>query len=146
MVQPTHIFNHQYVQRALMFCDFNQRNEITEISSRRDEPELIFTIQNRYRTFLDLVFDPQTPFLMECFLEPHFGEIRKGVLRAMNIFYMQRSNGAKAEDIKQVLNYDTLKQCIQTDLYYGVAIGMSQAQVLTIFEQKNTEANAPVLF
>lgn len=145
MAQPMHIFDHSYVQRALKFHAFAQRsNEIMETSSRRNKPENAFGSQNNYQALFNLITDPQTPFLMACLLESHFPEIRKGALKAMNVSYMLRAGGVEAEHVQQALGYDTLKQCIQEALHYGMQVDMSQGQPTIIFGQKHPQTKTPI--
>ncbi|CAO3665687.1 unnamed protein product [Rhizopus microsporus] len=145
MAQPMHIFDHSYVQRALKFHAFAQRsNEIMETSSRRNKPDNAFGSQNNYQALFNLITDPETPFLMACLLESHFPEIRKGALKAMNVSYMLRAGGVEAEHVQQALGYDTLKQCIQEALHYGMQVDMSQGQPTIIFGQKHPQTKTPI--
>lgn len=135
---PIHIFKNPYMKRALEFRALSQRNnEILETSSRRNKPENIEASQNFYSMFFKLIADPSTPFLMACLLETHFSEVRKGALKAMNASYMMKAGGVQAEDVRQVLGYDTLKQLFREAMMYGIVINNSLGEPTLCFGQKH---------
>lgn len=138
MTLPVYLFKSQPIQRALEFRALSQRNnEIMESSSRRNKPENIEASQNFYSAFFKLIADPDTSFLMACMLETHFPEVRKGALKAMNVSYMLKAGGVQAEDVRQVLAYDSVKQLFQEAVLYGIIINNSLGEPTLCFGQKH---------
>lgn len=138
MTLPIYLFKSQPITRALEFRALSQRNnEIMESSSRRNKPENIEASQNFYSAFFKLIADPNTSFLMACMLETHFPEVRKGALKAMNVSYMLKAGGVQAEDVRQVLAYDSVKQLFQEAVLYGIIINNSLGEPTLCFGQKH---------
>lgn len=138
MTLPVYLFKSQPITRALEFRALSQRNnEIMESSSRRNKPENVEASQNFYSAFFKLIADPGTSFLMACMLETHFPEVRKGALKAMNVSYMIKAGGVQAEDVRQVLAYDSVKQLFQEAVLYGIIIDNSLDEPTLCFGQKH---------
>ncbi|KAG2206544.1 hypothetical protein INT47_008561 [Mucor saturninus] len=145
MTLPINLFRSQPIQRALEFRALSQRNnEIMESSSRRNKPENIEASQNFYSAFFKLIADPDTSFLMACMLETHFPEVRKGALKAMNVSYMLKAGGVQAEDVRQVLAYDSVKQLFQEAVLYGIIINNSLGEPTLCFGQKHYNTKVSV--
>jgi hypothetical protein len=138
MTLPMNLFKNPLITRALEFRALSQRNnEIMESSSRRNKPENVEASQNFYSSFFKLIADPDTSFLMACMLETHFPDVRKGALKAMNIAYMIKAGGVQAEDVRQVLAYDSVKQLIEEAQLYGLIIDNSLGVPTIRFGQKH---------
>jgi hypothetical protein len=145
MTLPVYIFKSPHITRALEFRALSQRNnEIMESSSRRNKPENMEASQNFYSSFFKLIQDSGTPFLMACMLESHFADVRKGALKAMNVSYMIKAGGVQAEDVRQVLGYDTIKQLLEEAQLYGIIIDNSLGEPTLCFGQKHYTAKIPV--
>lgn len=145
MTLPVHLFKSQYITRALEFRALSQRsNEIMESSSRRNKPENIEASQNFYSAFFKLIADSGTSFLLACMLETHFADVRKGALKAMNIAYMFKAGGVQAEDVRQALAYDSVKQLLEEAQLYGLVIDNSLDVPTIRFGQKHYKSKIAV--
>lgn len=145
MTLPIHLFKNQYITRALEFRALSQRsNEIMESSSRRNKPENIEASQNFYSAFFKLIADSGTSFLLACMLETHFPDVRKGALKAMNIAYMFKAGGVQAEDVRQTLAYDSVKQLLEEAQLYGLVIDNSLDVPTIRFGQKHYKSKIAV--
>ncbi|KAI9354658.1 hypothetical protein BD770DRAFT_444931 [Pilaira anomala] len=51
--------------------------------------------------------------------QTHFSEVRKGALKAMDASYMMKAGGVLAEDVRQILAYDTLDQLFKEVMMHG---------------------------
>ncbi|KAG0298982.1 hypothetical protein BGZ98_010386 [Dissophora globulifera] len=131
-ILPHHIFLDPYIQTAAEVNALTRRNN----DVRRRAVVQSEASPNFFSRFFKMVAGPRVTYLMACLLEPNFGEIRKGGLKALNKSYLDQHEGVLVSDLVNILGFDDEEECITNCYEYELELA-NQSQPAVIFGRKD---------
>lgn len=114
---PQHILKDPLIELALKFRELASQNNIIERGYQNT-----VACANFFVRFFELVYSPETPFLLSCILETKFNEIRFYALKSMTRAYHTKDKPYDGERLTKMLGFDSKDKLFKFVEYYEVDV------------------------